>query len=245
MIIGIAGALEKEVGPIRRAMTVTARRRLNGFMLWEGGYRGRELVLARTGMGKHNAESASGYLLDNYDLDLLISTGFGGGLKPEIAVGCTGFCRTLYSLADHGGLTRPLHAPGRLLSRLPPRWKTFTGITAASAVTSPGEKHRLGSYGAEVVDMESYWCGLLAERAGVPFISVRSISDRVDEVMPPLEKLMDRRCRINMAKTVGRVATHPADIPCFYRMYRGSVAARRGLFEAIDYFISALRESDL
>jgi adenosylhomocysteine nucleosidase len=245
MIIGIAGALQQEVGLLRRAMTVTAQRRVDGFMLWEGGFRGRQLVLARSGMGKRNAEGASGFLLDNHDLDVLISIGFGGGLKPEIATGWTGFSRALYTTADDGGLSRPVHISGRLLSRLPQGSKMFTGVTAAAVVTAPDEKHRLGAAGADVVDMESYWCGLLAERVGVPFISVRSISDGVDDVMPPLDKLMDSRCRVNVAKTVGRVATHPADIPCFYRMYRGSVAARRGLFEAVGSFLSSLPEADL
>ena len=45
--------------------------------------------------------------------------------------------------------------------------------------------------GATAVDMESYWIGKAAVERGLPFLSIRAISDSLTAQLPPLERFID------------------------------------------------------
>ena len=57
-----------------------------------------------------------------------------------------------------------------------------TCISAEKVITNSAEKKALNQlYGADVVDMESYWIGKVCRERGVPFLAVRAISDMVNQ----------------------------------------------------------------
>ena len=65
-------------------------------------------------------------------------------------------------------------------------------VSSETFVSSPATKRGLAvSSGASVVDMESYWIGKEAQRLGLPFLSVRAISDPLAARLPPIERFID------------------------------------------------------
>jgi len=95
----------------------------------------------------------------------LIVAGLGGGLDPALAVGDL-------VLDDPGGLVRSTSIRRGLIH------------TAEKVIASPAEKQALWKQtGAIVGDMESAILRAAAKQAGIPYIGLRSISDRADQTI--------------------------------------------------------------
>jgi nucleoside phosphorylase len=92
--------------------------------------------------------------------DALLSAGFAGACRPELS-------------------------PGDVLvtsSTLVPVLGAVEGeIITVTSVASPPQKAAFGRDGAAAVDMETAWHRDRAEHAGVPFLGVRVIVDRLDD----------------------------------------------------------------
>lgn len=98
-----------------------------------------------------------------YDLagcDAVLLAGFAGACRAELRVG---------DVILSGGPSAEL---GRRLGAISGELRTI------DHVASPSEKAALGAHGAVAVDMETRW---LAEAAGVPFVSLRVIIDRLED----------------------------------------------------------------
>jgi nucleoside phosphorylase len=94
------------------------------------------------------------------------------------------------------------------------------GVTAPALVASRSQKTALFiSSGADIVDMESYWIGVMAADNCIPFISVRAISDSAHDSLPELSSWGWRH-------VVWHFAFHPAQAAS---LYRGVAKARKNM----------------
>jgi hypothetical protein len=57
--------------------------------------------------------------------------------------------------------------------------------------------------------MESFWIGMLAQEAGVPFLVVRSVSDTAGQSLPSFDGLVDDFGRANPASLSRYLLTNP------------------------------------
>ena len=90
----------------------------------------------------------------------MLAAGFAGACLPELRVGDV--------IVTSPALATQLKAAGTRLHTL-------------ERVVSPAEKAALGAEGFHAVDMENAWLEQAATAAGVPFVGVRVIIDRLPD----------------------------------------------------------------
>ena len=87
MKIAIIGAMEEEVIILRNQLENTKQDVIAGSEFTEGTYKGIEVVLLKSGIGKVNAALSTTLLLDRYKPDYVINTGSAGGFHEALNVG--------------------------------------------------------------------------------------------------------------------------------------------------------------
>jgi nucleoside phosphorylase len=153
---------------------------------WIGRTRKATVILSLTGMGGEAGAGAAKRVLERYRLTALISTGFAGALSESLE---TGQLIAASELRAPGGL--PVISPdGALLRRAlaDEGLRPVTTVTVPSAASTRRSRQALReAYGAEAVDMESYWIAKVARQRGVPCLVIRAVLDTMDQDIPRLE----------------------------------------------------------
>lgn len=163
-------------------------------LLESGGVPGHELVLERCGMGKVNAAVVATELIAREHPDLLISTGVAGATSPEVHTGSFVVgAHVAYHDAWYGegnaygqvqGLPAVFEAPAELVAKAVALGAKEGLIVSGDRFIETKEEVRAIKEhfpAALAVDMES---GALAQTCylkGVPFVSLRLISDGDDD----------------------------------------------------------------
>lgn len=87
MRIGIIGAMEEEVELLRGSLENTKTEEIANSEFTSGTYKGQEIVLLKSGIGKVNAAMSTTILLHHFNPDLVINTGSAGGFDEALEVG--------------------------------------------------------------------------------------------------------------------------------------------------------------
>ncbi len=203
-------ALPEEAKPLLRLLSRRGHRRLGA--LPRGPF-GREVRFERlrvltTGMGPQNAAAAFTAAVSAKRPAWVVTSGIAGGLDPALRTGdgCfdtdSEFPKT--ALLTSLGLTPGISA---LVSRV--------AVTAA-------EKARLrAETGARLVDMESAAIRQLAQAAGIPSATVRTVSDTAGEDLPlDFSTLVDANQQLLPGKLAWAILRSPGKIPALLRLQR-------------------------
>ena len=86
-MIGIIGAMEEEVKALADMMSGVETATAAGMVFKKGQFKGKDVVVVRSGIGKVNAAVCTQILADKYNVDCVINTGVAGSLKAEINIG--------------------------------------------------------------------------------------------------------------------------------------------------------------
>ena len=86
-MIGIIGALDIELERLIGAMREPAHREISGVPFTCGKLLGKDVVIARAGVGKVNAAVCAQTMALIYEPELIINSGVSGALSPELRVG--------------------------------------------------------------------------------------------------------------------------------------------------------------
>jgi len=140
-------------------------------------------------MGNHRLAEVFDWAVSRRRIDLMISFGFGGGLTPTLQVGdvclCDRFCRWDGGSRsiEPGGFTTPL---GFWTESLGDRLSWTHCIDVTTAGLAPKRELARGLTplilrSQALVDMESFTLARLAREASIPFLTLRSISDTLDQ----------------------------------------------------------------
>ena len=81
-MIGIIGAMENEVADFLLVAEVKKEEKIGGLTFYNLEYENKEFILVKSGVGKVNGAIAATILIVKYQVDLIISTGIAGGMKP-------------------------------------------------------------------------------------------------------------------------------------------------------------------
>lgn len=87
MKIAVIGAMEQEVELLRQAIEHPKTETIANSEFTAGTYKGHEMVLVKSGIGKVNAAMTTTILLERYRPDIVINTGSAGGHDPSLKVG--------------------------------------------------------------------------------------------------------------------------------------------------------------
>lgn len=176
----------------------------------------RDCVLVTSGMGIKRAMDATRALLEATSPQLLVSFGIAGAVSADLQIGDVVAARNSY-LMEKGlpGKYRPLASLSEAA------WEA-----AAQALRSEGAQLVPGTVlttrGAQVVleqpkemahpvlEMETAGIAQIAAEAGIPLLSLRSISDGPRSPIPfDLEAVMDDDYNFRIGKLIKAVLRHP------------------------------------
>ncbi|RNF40987.1 5'-methylthioadenosine/S-adenosylhomocysteine nucleosidase [Planococcus salinus] len=87
MKIGVIGAMEEEVELLRNSLDQPRTTTVANCEFTEGTYKGQEVILLKSGIGKVNAAMSTSLLLQQFKPDVVINTGSAGGFDKDLEVG--------------------------------------------------------------------------------------------------------------------------------------------------------------
>lgn len=183
-------------------------------------FEGENAVLIVGGIGAKAAARAARMVLDMGQARTLVSAGSAGALKPELKV---------------GHVFRPASViDGASGKRFTAQGGTGTLVTAAH-ILGPEEKKLLASrFPAEAVDMEAAAVAAVAQERGVEFVAVKSISDELDVVLPPMGQFVDEEGQFHTGRFLGYVALRPRLWGVVNRLAADSARAAGALSTALE-----------
>jgi len=207
--------------------------RMPTYNVHEGIYANRQVVVVDSGVGVDNAAQAALDTIAMHKPQWVVSTGFAGSLHPDVRKGHMLMAGHVCDIAgrqlatglkiDPANATRSMHL-GRLL-------------TVERPVRSPAEKRKLGeTHDAVACDMESIATAAVCAKMKTRFISVRIISDGVDETLPPeVEKLMNATSIAGKIGAVaGAVMGRPSVVKDLWRLKEDAYRASDRLSKFLD-----------
>lgn len=161
----------------------------------------------------------------------IVSFGIAGALVPLLKIGDV----VVATHVVHGDERYPtdLQWTARIREKLP---HAVPGVIAGhdQAVSHVDGKRRLLSLtGAYAVDMESHIAARFANRAGIPFVAIRTISDAANRGLPPaaLEPLKPSGS-IRLRSVLASLAREPSQLPDLLRTGREAGRAFRALLRS-------------
>jgi adenosylhomocysteine nucleosidase len=87
MKIGIIGAMDEELIPIRAVLSNLEKLEKGSRTFWHGEDYGNQIFLTRCDPGKVNAVIATQQMIDHFSVDVIFNMGSSGALAPELEVG--------------------------------------------------------------------------------------------------------------------------------------------------------------
>ncbi|MCL2440217.1 MAG: 5'-methylthioadenosine/adenosylhomocysteine nucleosidase [Treponema sp.] len=86
-MIGIIGAMEKELDLLCAVMGKFETQKIGGFEFFTGKIENKDVTLLRCGIGKVNAAVGCALLIEKFKPDCIVNTGSAGGINPALKVG--------------------------------------------------------------------------------------------------------------------------------------------------------------
>ena len=200
VITGIIGAMDVEVESIAANLQNVEHRVISGIPFSKGLLSGRQVVLARCGIGKVNAAVCAQIMISAFGVNEIINTGVAGavvkGVKQNDIVIAERFVQhdvDTTAIGDPIGFVSTVNKvffetdkgiSSRLKAAIGNKARTHLGTVATGdqfiADKKSGKKiHE--RFNASACDMEGGAIAQVCALAGIPFGAVRCISDSADE----------------------------------------------------------------
>ena len=196
MIIGLIGAFDEEV----EKFIETFQLKEEEDSIWNiylGEYKGKQLVVCRSGIGKVNSGAMTQYLIDHFHVDLIINSGCAGSLLSKVKIMDVILSNYVtyhdfqptrvmeYSVPEQGKVTastKLIHVAEEALAKIEVKNYYIAPIASGDCfVTDANMRDRIyTATGAYAVDMESASIGHICKLNRIPFLAVRTISDFSD-----------------------------------------------------------------
>jgi nucleoside phosphorylase len=204
----------------------------------------REVILIETGMGRRAIQRALDEVLRGSDPDLILSTGFAGSLDQGLGVGKV--CLGDHFLTVHGRsplkrqsaeLTCPT---GPALERLGSEWglaRVRVATVEEVLAKQPLCEHLGGA--STLVDMETYFTAMAAAKRGIPFLSIRSVSDGLSDVIEfDIAALTDQDGRVLVSRVIWSLLKSPRLLGSLIAAWKRSRHAASSLAAVLQAFLS-------
>ena len=231
---------------VQSAFSPGVERRIGGCPVFVHIVGEREYWLVQTGVGFEKAGRSAAQLLDNQSFSLVVSTGFAcalitadiGALLVGREVVHRGNCGDEPSeILDVPGDERDLAVT--FVETLVPPEHIGRFVSADHVIGSAQEKRRFAlSTQAIGLDMESSALAAQAQRAQVPFVIIRSVSDLLDEDLPLDFNLFLRPT--GWLKGIGTVLAAPSCLLGLGRLRRQSLVAAEALTAFFRGYVAAM-----
>lgn len=201
MKLGLIGAMDEEILKLKQHMDITKEVTLAGIHYIEGQFHDKEVVVCKSGVGKVNAAVCTQLLIDRFGVSHIIFTGVAGALDPALDIGdivissdciqhdmdvtALGFNKGMIPFAPKSTFTadeklaqlafeasEEIHEGHTLIGRI---------LSGDQFIASRGTVQMLREeMNGTCTEMEGAAVGQVCEMNGVPFVIIRSMSDRAD-----------------------------------------------------------------
>lgn len=200
--IAIMAAMEEEMKAIQDIMEeITVKKRYEVEIL-EGKIQGKECILTRCGVGKVNAARIAQMLIDQYEIEYMVNVGSAGALNDALNIGDVVIGKTLvqhdFDITAFGyqkgyitDVGREIMADASLLQKCEKAMrnslKEESGNKCVIGTIASGDvfcrelsmkKKILEEFHADCVEMEGAAIAQVCMLDQVPFVVIRSISDK-------------------------------------------------------------------
>lgn len=255
-MIAIIAALDAELSALERRAGVRRCPSPPWPPTGEGTLAGRQVLLARTGMGAARAQEATAVLIQRHNPEAILSIGFAGSLVGQLRAAHLVIARQVYALAEplHEG---PLAASNGLacdpalveLAVAAARQRRLAfhagaSVTVSQVISQPEVKRRIGeSLPVEVVEMESYWVGRVAADQGIPFLVARAVLDEVGHRLPNLPNIVDETGAVARGRALRHLLSRPWEAPALIRLAASARRASQRLAVFAEAFVDVLAAS--
>ena len=199
-MIGIIGAMQTEVDLLISKIEDAKTKNISGIDFVSGKISGREVVVAKCGIGKVFAALSAQTMILEYGVELLINTGVGGAISSDLEIGDIAVSDFVVqhdmdttALGDPAGLISGINvvkiaADGDIIASLctaaerkGARYLVGTIASGDTFISSAEKKKKIAdTFGAVVCEMEGAAIGQVCYVNRVPFCVVRAVSDKAD-----------------------------------------------------------------
>ena len=243
--LAILAAMPEESAAFLPFIPRPGRLRLGSFPCRRFRVGGWDCWLLTSGMGMARAARASQTIIDSIHPRLLVSVGIAGAVNPDLAIADV-VVASQTCLLEHGR-PGPLHRLARLTA---PAWQAMqqglaarrarlhsgTAVTTRAAQFIQPQERPLEN---PILEMETFGILQVSASAGIPLLSIRSISDGPQAPLPfDLEKMIDENDNLRIGQILTALLRRPHMLPQLLRMQANSrLAAAQAAFA----LLSALR----
>ncbi|MDR2938932.1 MAG: 5'-methylthioadenosine/adenosylhomocysteine nucleosidase [Clostridiales bacterium] len=201
--IGIIGAMEEEITSLKSKIEVVSAKNIIGVDFYMGTMHGKNVVVVRSGIGKVNAAICTQVLIDLYAVDYIINVGVAGALAAELEVGDVVISNELmHHDFDTTSFGDPIGVIPRMGTSVFKSDEALISIAKTSAdsvltnnkvfvnricsgdkfVAKKEDKSKIWSnFKAYCVEMEGAAIAQTCFLNKIPFVVIRSITDKADE----------------------------------------------------------------
>jgi adenosylhomocysteine nucleosidase len=227
--VAIIAAMPGELKPLVRGWR---HERSNGVDLWRRQCDPGEWIAACAGAGVQAATRAFTEAEKGGAPDVVISTGWAGALRADLAPGQT--CDVSAVIDARTG--------ERFVAAGPPGdcW-----LVTCSRVADIHEKRRLAeTYEASLVDMEAAGVARLAQIRGIPFYCIKGISDGYRDQLPDFNRFISVNGQFQLGRFVVFVLLRPWSWLPLARMGENSKKAAQGIARSLLDFLEEQGHTD-
>jgi len=180
-----------------------------------------DIEVLLTGIGERQAETALRAWLADERPELVVSSGFAGGLRPELTTGTV-----LFALDGQPKLQTALSAAGARPGRLHSAKRV--------AATAARKRELWQATQADAVEMESEIIWFVCAEWNVPCPVVRVILDTANEDLPlDFNQVMGEDGRIHHGKLALELTKSPGKLRALWRLRMQSAVAAEKLAEVL------------
>lgn len=253
---GFVFALGIESGGLEDLLEDAHHTRGAGLSLVEGLLSGRRVAIVKTGVGQAAAARGAHLLIAGHRPQWIVSAGLAGGLHPDVRRGDFLFAETIvasdgsrFALGDAlTSLAKTVTLPaGSRAPQSPPSRPAQVHIggllTVDRPIRLPHEKRALGErHQALAVDMESLAVATVCVQERTRFLSVRIVSDAVDDELPAeIEKLLDQKSAARRAgAAIGAILNRPGSLSDMLKLKEQALVASDQLAQVLAQIVARL-----
>lgn len=201
MRIGIIGAMSEEVQGFKKRLSNLDEERIGNLVFYTGVMYGKDIVLLETGIGKVNAAIGATLMIEAFDVEEIIFTGVAGGINEDLDLGDVVISRDLIqhdfdtsAFGDKLGVIPRMdnsvfRADDELIELAVNAGKKLNGkkvivgriLSGDQFIASPEKIAFLKKeFNGDCAEMEGAAVGHVCQIFDIPFVVVRTMSDKAN-----------------------------------------------------------------
>jgi adenosylhomocysteine nucleosidase len=234
-------ALPVEANGLVDKLTDAVKMRCPGFVEHAGFLAGRRVAVIETGVGCEAAQKATEAALNLHQPAWVISTGFAGALSEDLRRGHIVMANQVVD--THGQQLEIGMRMEQSAIDAAPSLHVGTMLTVDQLIRTREEKERLGKeHRAIACDMETSAVARTCQQAKTRFMSVRIISDAIEDELPKeIERFLDQKTIASkLGAAAGAIVKRPSSLKDMWKLQEDALKATDRLARFVSSVASQL-----